>query len=249
MNWHLFFSTFALIFLAVMGLSAVSSSKWTIFAAAAVALIVATVIGVLAGDLLRRFVPDVRYVKCAGGLLFLVFGCLMLRGAFFSKARAVEVPVQNAADISEWMGLFVIKQAAEFEKSAFDDYMALAMSTLDPDKRDVFMRLANEERWHHEAMLSAMAVGADNDIPITQEMAEALPAVNELMYDAVGTSQEVEQAIRHEQAMARFYRVMAEKSTNPRLRDTFMSLAVMEEKHVEWLTALRKPENPEQNDE
>lgn len=250
-NWHLFFSTFALIFLAelgdktqlaVMSQSAASSSKWTIFAAGALALAASTAIGVLAGDLLRRFVPDERYIKCAGGLLFLLFGCLMLRDALLPKARARDLPAREVADITDWMGRFVIQQAAAFEQSAYEDYMALARASLNPAEKDVFTRLAREERWHHEAMLSAIAGGADRDIPITREMAEELPAVDELIYNAAGTSKEVEHAIKHELAMARFYRVMAEKSTIPRLRDTFMALAVMEEKHAQWLIALRAPE-------
>ena len=253
MNWHLFFSTFVLIFmaelgdktqLAVMSQSAASSSKWTIFAAGALALAAATAIGVLAGDLIRRFVPDDRIIKGVGGLLFLVFGSLMLREAFLPKAQACEVqaPARDVADITDWMGRFVIKQAAMFEQSAFEDYAALARTSLNPDEKNVFMRLAQEERWHHEAMLSAIAGGADKDIPITREMAEALPAIHELMCDAAGSSKEVEHAIEHELAMARFYRVMAEKSAIPRLRDTFMALAVMEEKHAQWLIDLRKPE-------
>ena len=251
MNWHLFFSTFALIFLAelgdktqlaVMSQSAASSSKWTIFAAGALALAASTAIGVLAGDLLRRFVPDERFIKGAGGLLFLMFGCLMLREALFSKAKARDVPVREVADITDWMGCFVIQQAAAFEQSAVEDYMALAAQSLDPVEKAVFERLAREESWHHEAMLNAIAVGAANDIAITREMAEALPDMNELRYGAAKAPDAVAQAIRHEQSMARFYRVMSEKSTIPRLRDTFASLAVIEEKHAQWLIDLQKPE-------
>jgi len=40
--------------------------------------------------------------------------------------------------------------------------------------------------------------------------------------------------------MAQFYRTLAEKSTIPRLRETFAALAVAEENHAQRLMALRK---------
>jgi len=248
-NWPLFFSTFTLIFLAelgdktqlaVMSQSAASTSKWTVFAAGAIALAASTAIGVLAGDLIRRFVPDERYIKCVGGALFLVFGCLMLREAFLPKAEKAEAAPRRVSDITGWVGRFVIQQAAVFEKAAFEDYEALAARSLDPDEKAVFARLAAEERWHHEAMLSALAAGADKDIPITAAMAGTLPPVDDLMHDAVKASKEVEHAIEHERAMALFYRTLAEKSVIPRLRETFTALAVAEDNHAQRLIALRK---------
>ncbi|HRR33582.1 MAG TPA: TMEM165/GDT1 family protein [Kiritimatiellia bacterium] len=249
MNWPLFGSTFALIFLAelgdktqlaVMSQSAASSSKWTIFAAGALALVASTAIGVLAGDVMRRLVPDERYIKCAGGVLFLIFGSLMLREVFFPRGRTVAAPAREVSAITGWMGRFVIQQAAIFERAAFEDYEALAARSLDPNEKAVFARLALEERWHHEAMLGALAVGAERDLPITQEMAVALPPVDDLMHDAAQASQEVEHAIEHERAMAQFYRTLAEKSTIPRLRETFAALAVAEENHAQRLISLRK---------
>ena len=252
MNWPLFFSTFALIFLAelgdktqlaVMSQSASSSSKWTVFAAGAIALAASTAIGVLAGDLIRRFVPDERYVKCVGGFLFLVFGSLMLREAFQSKAARPGVQgeaVPGKAHPADWIGRFVIQQAAVFEKAACEDYEALAARSLDPEEKAVFQRLAAEERWHHEAMLGAMASGAENDICITPELAGTLPPVDDLMHDAAKASQEVEHAIEHERAMAQFYKALAQKSSIPRLRETFMALSVAEENHALRLMALRK---------
>jgi rubrerythrin len=248
-NWALFGSTFALIFLAelgdktqlaVMSQSAASSAKWTVFAAGASALITSTAIGVLAGDLVRRFVPDERYIKCAGGVLFLIFGGLMLREVFFPRRQVVAAPACEISTITDWMGRFVIQQAATFERAAFEDYEALAARSLDPEEKTVFERLALEERWHHEAMLGALATGAERDLPITQEMADALPAVSDLIQDAAKASQGVEHAIEHERAMAQFYRILSEKSAIPRLRETFAALAVAEENHAQRLMALRK---------
>ena len=249
MNWPLFFSTFALIFLAelgdktqlaVMSQSASSSSKWTVFAAGAIALTASTAIGVLAGDLIRRFVPDDRYIKCVGGVLFVVFGCLMLREVFMPAAGAVEVAPRKASRVTEWVGRFVIQQAAMFEKAAFEDYEALAEQSSDPREKAVFQRLAREERWHHEAMLGAMQAGGGKDIEVTADMAEGLPTVDELMQDAAKASKVVEHAIEHEKAMAKFYLTLARQSALPRLRETFSALAVAEDNHALRLMALRK---------
>lgn len=249
MNWPLFFSTFALIFLAelgdktqlaVMSQSASSSCKWTVFVAGVIALTASTAIGVLAGDLIRKFVPDERYVKCVGGVLFLVFGCLMLRDVFLPKSERAGGPSRTLSQIEGWVGRFVIQQAAVFEQAAFEDYDALAARSADPQERAVFERLALEERWHCDAMLGALKVGSASDIPVTPGMANELPPIEELIQDAASVSQAVEHAIGHERAMAQFYRTSALHSKLPSLRETFLALAVAEENHVQRLMALRK---------
>lgn len=249
MNWPLFLSTFTLIFLAelgdktqlaVMSQSASSSSKWTVFIAGALALSISTAIGVLAGDLIRRFVPDERYIKCAGGALFLIFGCLMLRDAFMPASKSEVAVSPKSNNVSNWVGRLVLQQAAIFEKAAFEDYEVLAAQSTHSEEKTVFERLVREERWHHEAMMAAVQAGTDTAFAVTADMADSLPPVDDLMQDAAKASRTVEHAIEHEQAMARFYEVLARKSAIPRLHETFLALAVAEGKHAQWLMALRK---------
>ncbi len=250
MNWTLFYSTFMLIFLAelgdktqlaVMSQSAASSSKWTVFVAGATALAASTAIGVLAGGVLRKVVPDDRLIKFAGGLLFISFGILMLREVILPRKQTASAPVPELSTISGWMGRFVIQQAALFEKTAFEDYTTLANRSSNPDERAVFQRLALEEQWHYEAMLGALASGAERDIPITEEMASEFPVPDDMLHDAAKASEAVEHAIEHELNMARFYKTLAEKSKIARLRETFAALAVAEENHAKRLASLRKP--------
>ncbi|MDD4102989.1 MAG: TMEM165/GDT1 family protein [Kiritimatiellae bacterium] len=246
MNWPLFFSTFALIFfaelgdktqLAVMSQSAATSAKWTVFSAGVVALAASTAIGVLAGDLIRRFVPDERVIKCFGGILFLLFGIFMLRDVFLPRKGRRD---GTAAEVAEgWIGRFVIRQAAAFEQAAALDYQALAERSADPAEQAVFRRLSEEERWHHEAMLGALAAGAEKDFPVTAEMAAGFPSLEEMTHTAAGNvSEAVEQAIRHELATACFYRTLSERSKLPSLRETFLALSVAEENHARRLMAL-----------
>ena len=87
MDWKLFASTFAAIFLAEMGdktqlatmsLSA-GSSRWVVFAAAATALVATSAIAVLLGEAVSRVVPAI-WVKRAAGLVFVVLGAVYLFG-------------------------------------------------------------------------------------------------------------------------------------------------------------------------
>lgn len=87
MDWKLFASTFAAIFLAEMGdktqlatlsLSA-GSSRWIVFAGAASALVATSAIAVVAGEAVARIVPG-AWVRRGAGLVFLVLGAIYLLG-------------------------------------------------------------------------------------------------------------------------------------------------------------------------
>lgn len=85
-DWHLFWLTFGSIFLAELGdktqlgvlsFSANSNSLLTTFFAASLALISATLVGVLAGALLNKFLNP-KVLKIGGGLLFMAVGLWIL---------------------------------------------------------------------------------------------------------------------------------------------------------------------------
>ena len=87
MDWKLFATTYAAIFLAEMGdktqlatmsLSA-GSSRWVVFLAAAAALVTTSAVAVLAGEAVARIVPPI-WVKRGAGVLFLVIGAAFLLG-------------------------------------------------------------------------------------------------------------------------------------------------------------------------
>lgn len=89
MDWKLFASTFAAIFLAELGdktqlatlsLASGPSSRWTVFIGAALALIATTAIAVLAGEAVSRVVNP-TWLKRAAGVLFVVLGLWTLWGA------------------------------------------------------------------------------------------------------------------------------------------------------------------------
>ena len=83
-----FGSTFLLVFLAELGdktqlatlaLAANSRSRWIVFVAASLALVVITLLTVLVCEFLLKFV-EIRYIKLGTGLLFITIGTIILLG-------------------------------------------------------------------------------------------------------------------------------------------------------------------------
>lgn len=91
MDWKLFATTFAAIFVAELGdktqlatltLAAGGSSRWIVFLGAALALVATTAIAVVAGEAVARVIPPI-WLKRGAGVVFLVLGALYL----FSKGE------------------------------------------------------------------------------------------------------------------------------------------------------------------
>lgn len=86
MDWKLFFSTFAAIFVAELGdktqlatlsLAAGGSSRWIVFAGSALALVATSAIAAVAGEALARLIPPI-WIRRGAGALFIVLGVLFL---------------------------------------------------------------------------------------------------------------------------------------------------------------------------
>ncbi len=89
MDWNLFAVTFFTIFMAELGdktqmasilMAAKTKNIWTVFAAASLALICVTLLGVLFAEELTRFLSP-SLIKRLAGLLFVIMGILI----FFNK--------------------------------------------------------------------------------------------------------------------------------------------------------------------
>lgn len=90
MDLKLFTSTFVAIFLAELGdktqlatlsLAASSGRRWTIFLGASLALMLSTLLGVMAGGLVVNTIPP-DYIRIGAGALFILIGIAMLMGKF-----------------------------------------------------------------------------------------------------------------------------------------------------------------------
>jgi Ca2+/H+ antiporter, TMEM165/GDT1 family len=88
--WRTIFSTFLLVFLAELGdktqlstmlLASKSKSIWYVFIGSACALVLSSLIGVLAGSVLNKFIPPV-YIQVCSGIAFIIIGSLLVFGKF-----------------------------------------------------------------------------------------------------------------------------------------------------------------------
>jgi len=90
MDWKLFAITFGTVFVAELGdktqlaalaFTADSKKPWVIFAAASLALVVVTAIGVAAGSLLSRWINP-AWVRRGSAVLFILIGAWLLLAEF-----------------------------------------------------------------------------------------------------------------------------------------------------------------------
>jgi Ca2+/H+ antiporter, TMEM165/GDT1 family len=86
MDWKVFFMTFGTIFLAELGdktqlatmtFSSQAKSPWIVFAAAALALTLSSLIAVAVGQVLEKYIPT-HYLKIGAGVSFIVIGGWLL---------------------------------------------------------------------------------------------------------------------------------------------------------------------------
>jgi rubrerythrin len=239
MDYRLFLSTFLLIFLAELGdktqlaaltrTAAADGSRWTVFLAASAALVLSTLIAVLIGEGLSKVMPP-KTIKIAAGILFIVFGLLILKGALAPAApRAEAVAPAPLARV-------VLKLAAEFEHAAAADYRALAGKTSDPDLAALFRALEQEEAAHLAHLEQADL--AHGETHMADTVADISTDRDRLAHDvADAVDIELSHAIEHEQAMAEFYNSLANTTPIGALKQTFLALAREEASHVARLRA------------
>lgn len=86
MDWKLFASTFAAIFIAELGdktqlatltLAGSGTSRWVVFAGAALALVATSALAVLAGEAISRAIPA-AWLRRGAGVVFVALGLIYL---------------------------------------------------------------------------------------------------------------------------------------------------------------------------
>lgn len=86
----LIFSTFVLIFIAELGdktqlatmlMATKSKSIWPVFLGSSLALVLSSLIGVFAGGIITKIVPE-QYIHTGAGIGFIIIGILLLLGKF-----------------------------------------------------------------------------------------------------------------------------------------------------------------------
>lgn len=92
-DWKLAAVTFGSIFLAELGdktqlatmmMSAQARSPWAVFVGSASALVCTSLLGVLAGEVVGRYIPEI-YIKVGAGLGFILIGSVLLWNTLLIK--------------------------------------------------------------------------------------------------------------------------------------------------------------------
>lgn len=86
--WKSIVSAFLLVFLAELGdktqlstmlLASKSKSIWYTFTGSACALVLSSLIGVLAGSVINKYIPQI-YIQVCSGISFVIIGILLISG-------------------------------------------------------------------------------------------------------------------------------------------------------------------------
>ncbi len=246
MDLKLFISTFLLIFLAELGdktqLTAMAraagtdGAKWTVFAAAGSALLLSTLLAITFGRFLSRVVPD-HVVRILAGLLFLLFGIMLLAGALTRSPTAVPAEGKLSSPTDGVMMRAILRIAADFEEASAADYATLAANSADTRTQKLLLEIEAEE---HEHLRMMREIGSDHEkVHVKHLSLTDLPSGEDLQHDVAQSDRPIlTHALEHEHATAQFYRELAHRTPIPALQRTFQYLAQAEEDHIRRINAL-----------
>jgi rubrerythrin len=209
--------------------------RMTVFLAASAALICSTLIAVLFGDSLTRFIPE-RYLQMAAAILFIVFGGTMLFNVFFAQPETARVV--PAPSVFERL---IIQTAMVFEEASEQDYRQLAQNAESEAMKKVLLALADEERNHLTHLHAARLDHAHEEAFESQERI-VLPELEQLLHNVADDQGRplIDHAIEHEQATAAFYDKLAKTAKLPGLKRTLRGLAEEERHHIALLRNLQE---------
>lgn len=242
MDFRLFLSTFALIFLAELGdktqlasfaASAGSKSPLSVFAGASAALVSATLLAVLLGSSLQRVVPQ-HVLKMGASILFVAFGMVLFVNALAgAPGRKPSVEAAPGGVITR----LVLQAAAEFERASSSDYTHMASRAENPRLRSLLMQLAEDEKSHLSRVHSLTAAHGKTAWDRVRA-APDIPPAGPAEADG-GAGDALESAIAHEKSTAAFYEELARSAPLRSIRTVLEDLAHEERSHVELLQAFR----------
>ncbi len=251
MKLKLFFSTFALIFFAELGdktqLTALAvsatTSKWLAFAAAGSALTASTLIAVLFGHLLARIVPP-RVIKLLSGLLFVVFGGIVLWSALQTSVNTEPLGTGKGffgifalvflAELGDKTQLAAMAQSASGKKWLvfFAASLALLLSTA---IAVAFGGLLNS--WIDIKYIKLISAGMflifGSAILYRLRKPEPELSTEPVAVHGLLASAALEMAAQFEAAAANDYEALAEQAEAEDLKELFLALGREEQGHVE----------------
>jgi len=256
MNMRIVFASFALVFLAELGdktqltaLAFTSSSRspWSVFVGTSLALICATALAVVLGDLLARVVPE-NVLHMLSGVMFIIIGMLLLlslarKAPNPASAPAAPTAVEIAAGQHLPRGLLprlLLEQAVQLEKDSAVYFRELAQQTLQPQIQTILIQLADDEDEHARSLSMIIepspAELANVQVP-RQPGLPGLPPLPSLDF-AAGLPVALRKALEAEESIAAFYLSLARIAKLDSVRRALQWLAAAELQHVRDLEEL-----------
>lgn len=232
MNFSLVISTFVMIFLAELGdktqlaamaASAGSKQPLAVLLGASVALVLSSVCAVVAGTFIGEKIP-LKFIKIAAGIMFILFGLLYVKEAFVPE-KAEELTKVAPLDM---IGGSLIKVARAFEEQELKMLEAVRESIQSELCRDKLEEIIRQERNH----LIVLGNVADDKLIFSSAEKNAFAP---LKADYVCRGDDeclIADMYEREQAMADFYRIMAEKSAIVSVKNAFYRLSQEELAHA-----------------
>ena len=118
------------------------------------------------------------------------------------------------------------------EQAAVDFYLLLAAQSRNSQTKAVFTEYAEEEMKHKANLLNVKSTGSFvlsdqsvRDLKISEYLVDVKPAADMAYQEALIL------AMKKEKAAFRMYTALAEKATDPKIKQLFLSLALEESKH------------------
>ncbi len=242
MDWRIFAGTFGLIFLAELGdktqlaamaASAGTSSPFSIFAGAASALILSTLIAVIAGSYLQQWLP-IHIIQYAAALLFFAFGAFLLFSAVRGPDATAAQPLSNTAAESMQGPLShaALNAALTFEHATAAHYDDAARATSSATLRTLYQSLAGQER-EHVRTLHRLSDQHESHGTGTKTAASDVPSqLPPGLHLSDADSEVLDAARQHEEKTAEFYEALARHAHIPGMRNSFTYLAQQERAHA-----------------
>lgn len=241
MDYKIFLGAFITIFmaefldktqLAVMAASASTKSPVSIFAGAASALVLSTILAVLVGSVIQKFIPQ-QYVNGGAGVIFIVIGIILIVNIIPKKAVAKVEKIPASVGLT---GKMIFRAASAFEKSSLEKYRKMATQAESSHLKELFNHLALEEE-EHLMNVEEYAVNIQHaQWDVADETLKEVPELNLTFEDDLI----VDKAIEHEQQTFSFYSLLAQKASVPEIKNTFLRLAEEERSHIAHLKEFKK---------
>ncbi|ERP39257.1 TMEM165/GDT1 family protein [Chitinivibrio alkaliphilus] len=242
MDWKIFISTFGLIFLAELGdktqfaIMAATASRRSIlpvFLGASLALVLSTLVAIAAGTLLRRFVPD-SALQIAAGVLFLIFGAVILLGALRGEP-AEEEAFQDTAPALQGGGVVersVLYLAENLESEILASYEDVRARVDSPEIEELLSQLIEEET-SHLSNLSTLSFEGTQHVKDLETHEEKCILEEQKKGTEDGSIAEILQDIlQKEHNIYMVYRSLSRKVKIESVRHVMKGLAEEEKRHI-----------------